>query len=325
MGVVAGRPESDALNMKSKLFKLVAFSLFLAQALLASANSQSPKIYGGAIPQAGASLSGIIWPRADVVFLDSENSLWIQRACRFGFRREITVKGIAGQLIGIDFRPADGQLYGLDDEGNLYTIDTLGNAAPFGSLTVPFGGDFRSLMDFNPVANALRLIGANDQNLALVGADLGQTVAQTQIVYARGDVNEGANPNLVGGAYTNNIAGATTTIFYGLDYGLHTLVTIAPPLANGSSATGGGQLQTIGAPTFNGRPFKLAPSADFDIFTVRGINYLIGVNDGQVFTIDLGRLRLPALGQTCNVPVRALPLPGDGFIDLAIGPLKNCD
>src|SRR5262249_2846599 len=135
------------------------------------------------------------------------------------------------------------------------------------------------------------------------------------------------NPNLAAGAYTNNVIGATVTLFYGIDYDLDTFVTIAPPLNNGSSNTGGGQIQTIGKLVdFVGRPFDLDKGTDLDIYTVNGINKLIGFSNGRIFSIDLAQIN-PSLpvGQTQAVRVRWLPLPGAGrFIDLAIGPQVSC-
>ena len=208
----------------------------------------------------------------------------------------------------------------MDDTGRIYTLDDGGAATLVGMLTVQFGGDVRSLADFNPVANALRLVGANDQNYAVVGANLGVTVPQSTLAYVLGDVNEGRNPNLVGGAYTNNFAGATTTLFYGVDYDLDTLVGIAG-LVNGSSATGGGWLQTIAR-----LPFDVDKTADVDIYTdAQGRNTLMGVSGRILFTIDLGQIN-PALplGQLQTLRVRTLPILTDDFIDVAVGPQIIC-
>lgn len=279
-----------------------------------------PEIFGGHVPQAGQ--SGIIAPRTDVYGLDADNTLWLWRAGTTGFRREIQVRGVAGQLLGIDFRPANGLLYTLDDTNRLYVIDTVpprrGQAQMIASLTAPFAGDVRSLMDFNPVVDAIRLIGANDQNYAVVGAPLfGQTVAQAPIRYAAGDANAGVNANIVGGAYTNNVAGAQTTVFYGLDYALDTLITF-PLAANGSSATGAGQAQTLGRLRFD-----LGPTADLDIFTDRGgNNHLFGVSGRWFFTVDLSRLSSRP-DQAQNVMVRAITIPDLGLIDIAVDPRER--
>ena len=41
-------------------------------------------------------------------------------------------------------------------------------AALVSTLSPRFAGGYQSLMDFNPMVNALRLIGSNDQNFAVV-------------------------------------------------------------------------------------------------------------------------------------------------------------
>src|SRR5262249_11126846 len=222
-------------------------------------------------------------------------------------------------IIGIDFRPSDGYLYALSDTGNLYQVDTTppgrGNTTLISAINPRFAGGFQSLMDFNPVLDALRLIGSNVQNIAVVnnGSNLNLTVLQTKIAYATGDPNAGIDPNL-SGAYTNNIAGAATTLFFGLDYDLDILVTIAPG-ANGSSATGGGQLTTIGRLlTFAGNPINISPTADCDIYTDKnGNNLLIGLTGRTLFTLDPSQV---TPGQ--DVTVRSITLPDGGFIDIAI-------
>jgi hypothetical protein len=176
------------------------------------------------------------------------------------------------------------------------------------------------LMDFNPVANAIRVAGSNDQNLAVVngtdGSNLSTTVAQTKFAYAQGDVNFGKDPELTGGAYNNNFVGATATLFYAIDGDTDTLVTIADKTATGSSNTGGGQLQTIG--NFYdeaGNRLNMSPTSDLDIYTDKaGKNYLVGQTTRLLFTIDLSQIN-PSLqvGKTQRIIVKRGPpasLPG---------------
>src|SRR5712671_5366361 len=64
--------------------------------------------------------------------------------------RTVTLKGLLGQLIGIDRRPADDRIYGVDG-ADVYRIDLAAGAATLVStLTVPFDGGVRSGVDFNP-------------------------------------------------------------------------------------------------------------------------------------------------------------------------------
>jgi hypothetical protein len=106
-------------------------------------------------------------------------------------------------------------------------------------LPTSFDAGFQSLVDFNPVVDALRLIGSNDQNLAIVnapGADLSVTNPQFSLVFADGDRNEGVDPNVTAGAYNNNFVGARQTTLFNIDYDKDVLTT-QNPTANGINAT----------------------------------------------------------------------------------------
>jgi hypothetical protein len=253
-----------------------------------------------------------------------------------------------GNLIGIDFRPADNtptKLYGLTDLGTLYNIDVstqrFGQITKVSTMTPRFTGGFENIFDFNPVVNAIRVAGSNDQNLAVVngadGSNLSTTVAQTRFAYAQGDVNFGKDPELSGGAYTNNVAGATSTLFYAVDHDLDVLVTIADKTATGSSNTGGGQLKTIGSfYDEQGNKLNMSPTTDWDIYTDRsGINYLVGQTTRLLFSIDLSQVNQNiALGKTQKVIVKrgppasllgagnGLPLTG-GIWDIAMPSLQQ--
>jgi len=235
------------------------------------------------------------------------------------------VKDIDGNLIGIDFRPSQSSppdrfstpgLYGLTDTGKIYTLNIGGNTATatlVSSLTLRFDGGFQALADFNPVVDALRVIGSNDQNYAVVNSNgnLNVTAQQTAITYAAGDPQAGKDPNLTGGAYNNNLAGAATTIFYALDYATDSLVTIAD-ITNGSSATGGGRLKTIGRLVdTQGRPINILPEAGIDVYTDATLGNGALISSGQtLYFVNLANvnINLP-VGSTQNVVVKQLAGP----------------
>jgi hypothetical protein len=267
---------------------------------------------------------GVDIPNAPVYALTSDNAIYVLRPGASNYVRLGRVETEGGNLIGMDFRAADGKLYALTDLGVIYTIpisqNGVGQAQRVSTMNPRFTGGFEMLFDFNPVANAIRVAGSNDQNLAVVngtnGSNLTTTVAQTKFAYVTGDVNAGADPELSGGSYTNNFAGATTTIFYAIDHDKDTLVTIADKTATGSSNTGGGKLQTIG--NFvdqNGNKVNLSPTTDIDIYTDKsGKNFLIGQTTRLLFSIDLSQIN-PNLqvGKTQKVTVKWGPpaaLPG---------------
>jgi hypothetical protein len=267
---------------------------------------------------------GVDLPNVPVYALTSDNAIYVLRTGASNYVRLGRVEAEGGNLIGMDFRPADGKLYAVTDLGAIYTIpisqSSVGQAQRVSIMNPRFTGGFEMLFDFNPVANAIRVAGSNDQNLAVVngtdGSNLSTTVAQTKFAYTTGDVNFGQDPELSGGSYTNNFRGATTTIFYAIDHDKDTLVTIADKTATGSSNTGGGKLQTIGnLVDQSGNRVNLSPTADIDIYTDKsGKNFLVGQATRLLFSIDLSQIN-PNLqvGKTQTVVVKWGPpaaLPG---------------
>jgi Domain of unknown function (DUF4394) len=222
----------------------------------------------------------------------ANNSLYVLQGTTFNLVNPIS--NIGNDVIqGVDFRPLDGQLYGFSNNNRLYTINPATAAATLVSTIAPTGGvGPRSLFDFNPVVDAIRIIGDNDQNFAVVkGANgiLNTVAQQTNMAYAAGDVFAGNNPNIAGGSYTQNYNGTPITLFYAMDYITDKVVTIANKV-NGSSATGGGQLQTIGTLFVNGVPMDFNPTADIDMVTLRAAGNLdigIGLNGNSLFTVFL--------------------------------------
>lgn len=336
-------------NLKKAFAALTVISLALAASLtygLMSGHSTSAKSAHSpsnisAAPAASSSATsfaaqttGIIMPRTPVYALDTDNTLFILVPGTTNFVRLVRVADapVDGNLIGIDFRPADGNnnsLYAVTDTGKLYTISlragTLGRATLVSTLATRFPSGYQSLADFNPVVNALRLIGSDTFNYAVVnsGGNLNAMAVQTALTYNPNDVNRGQPPRVPAGSYTNNVNGATVTLFYGIDSNNDMLVTIDPPATGGSSATGTGVLRTIGSlVTPTGGPVKVSPTVDIDIYTLsNGANRLVGVSGRMFFTINLGQVTTAAaLGTTKNIITNGIPVnvdTGGRFIDCA--------
>ena len=293
-------------------------------------------VSAAAVSSASATAQTTTMPPVFIFALTTDNTLYVLTPGSTVYQSLGRVAGIAGfDLIGIDFRPADKKLYALSDGGSLYTINF--NVSPptatlVSALTPRFPSGFQSLMDFNPVVDAIRLIGGDTLNYAVVkGANgiLNTTAVQTSLTYAAGDVNAGKTPKVTGGAYNNNVAGATATLFYAMDYDLDTLVTIADKTATGSSNTGGGKLQTIG-PLVDVAGNKITVNAlnDIDIITLNGVNFLIGASRDITYQISLNQINpnLP-LGTTQNVVVQGFGFPTSpaarsSFIDIAASTLQ---
>ena len=74
--------------------------------------------------------------------------------------------GLSGALVGIDVRPADGLLYGVSADGSVVTVDpTTGKAVMKAKLETMLAPGTMATIDFNPVADRLRIIGSDGTNL----------------------------------------------------------------------------------------------------------------------------------------------------------------
>ena len=161
----------------------------------------------------------------------------------------VTITGLgAGQTVaGIDYRPAAPRiLYAISNVGQIYTINArTGVATAIGTPPIPTisGVGF----DFNPVVDRLRIVTQIGQNIR-ANPDTGALAATDgALAYAPTDANAGAIATVAAAAYTNNVAGATTTTLYVLD----TRGALAPSrLATQGNATvspNTGQLFTVGS------------------------------------------------------------------------------
>ncbi len=150
-----------------------------------------------------------------------------------------TLTGFSGgeiSLIGIDYRPLNGILYGVGNLGGIYTVDTGNAALTFVSQmsVAPSGSTFG--VDFNPTVDRLRIIGDAGQNLR-VNVDTGLTLVDSTLTYP------GPPPvtatGLVGAAYTNNDADPNTaTTLFDLDSALDQIVIQSPANSGQLAPTG---------------------------------------------------------------------------------------
>lgn len=142
-------------------------------------------------------------------------------------------------VIGIDVRPSDGKLYGVTSVGAIVTIDPMtGKWEKKSDLSekLPTGVSFT--VDFNPVADRMRLMASNGMNLR-INVDDGKATVDGTHKYAEADKMKGTTPRITAGSYTNSIAGTKETALYNIDAASGTLVKQAPP--------NDGVLSTIGS------------------------------------------------------------------------------
>lgn len=140
----------------------------------------------------------------------------------------VKVTGISGALVGIDVRPADGMLYGLVDDGTVVTIASDGKATMKSKLDTMVAKGVAVTVDFNPVADRLRVMGADGTNLR-ANVDDGKVTKDGDHKYADGDMHKGEKPNIIAGAYTNSVKGAKETALFNIDGTIGGLIKQAPP------------------------------------------------------------------------------------------------
>jgi hypothetical protein len=166
-------------------------------------------------------------PPLAVLTGDSEITLVAAQTPAAG--RKVAVSGLSAPLVGIDVRPADRMLYGLARDGVLFTIDlAAGTATRKAQLDKPMPAAGPVTVDFNPVADRLRVIGADGTNLR-INVDTGQTIVDGALKFAENDTNKGKSPRVIGGAYINSVAGAKETTLYDIEAGTGSYTRQAPP------------------------------------------------------------------------------------------------
>src|SRR5215475_11439062 len=160
--------------------------------------------------------------------------------------RRITGLARGEDVVGIDFRPANGQLYALTSANRLYTINPSNAfATPVGAPFTPGLNGAKFGFDFNPVPDRIRLVSNADQNLRLNPNNGAIAGMDGTLAFAAGDPNAGQDPNIVSSAYTNNFAGSTSTTLYRIDSNLDALVTQGS-VGSAPVSPNSGQLFTVG-------------------------------------------------------------------------------
>ena len=175
-------------------------------------------------------------------------------------------------LVGIDFRPATGQLYGVGSTSRLYVINTttatatqVGAAGQFTLNGTHFG------VDFNPVTDQLRIVSDTRRNIRL-NPNTGALIATDTLLNTSGEI--------VGLAYSRNFEGTSTTSLYGIDAEAGQLVRIGSFLdsPNNGNVT---VIGSIGGSNFNRNlGFDIGPD---------GVAYAALITGGlsRLYTIDL--------------------------------------
>ena len=219
----------------------------------------------------------------------------------------VPISGLAAyeSIVGITIRPSNGALFGLGSASRLYQIDPATGAAtaigpgPFSPALV--GNNFG--VDFNPTVDRIRVVSDAQQNLRL-HPELGTVVDfDPAAPGVQADVNLNPAGAVAAAAYTNSVAGATTTTLFDIDSAADTLLRQGgadsmPPSPNTGLLTVIGKL---GVDTDAPLGFDIAPVTNvaYAALQVKGVS--------RLHTVDLTSGVATLVGDIgSKSPVRAI-------------------
>ncbi|WP_316819608.1 DUF4394 domain-containing protein [Pedobacter gandavensis] len=217
-------------------------------------------------------IEGLAIPTDPVAYaVDNANNFLIFNPVNPGTPVAKAITGLAPSetVLGIDFRPLNGQIYALGSSSRLYTV----NAAT-GAFTVVGTGVLSTLLtgssygfDFNPTVDRIRVVGNDGQNLRLH--------PETGAVVAIDGTLKPGTPAISAAAYTNNFFGATETILFDIDHVTDKLYKQSPP--------NDGVLVEVGAlginvENTNGFDIGSSSGTAYAILTVAGANKIYTIN-----------------------------------------------
>ena len=232
----------------------------------------------------------------------------------------ITITGASLPMVAIDFRPSNGQLYGLEVAwfstyygGKIYTINK--NTGVATALTLDYfdlsdAGSFD--IDFDPVTDILRVTDGKGANLR-IDPDLGTVIASDPALSA----------GITATAYSNTFASSTFTTLYEINSVTNALyiqggINGVPSPNTGSSTLVGplgidveGNFTGVGGFDISLSAGALATFVVDGVYKLYSINLstgtatLIGTFNGSVIDIAIAPVTLPAT--SCSFTVTVTP------------------
>jgi hypothetical protein len=212
--------------------------------------------------------------------------------------RKVAITGLPAEnrIVGIDFRPADGKLYGVGNDSRVYVLDTItavASAIGSSAFTPALAGEHFG-MALDPTTDQIRIQSAETgQNLRLDPVT-GQAVADDAVLaYVTGDPNETEGPSIAATAVSSS--GAATT--YGIDWLLDALVMMPDPTD--------GQVTTIGSTAVSTSPCAALDMGDdgvlYATMTIDQLNQLFTMNLSTGAATGLGEINVVASIQSIAV------------------------
>lgn len=231
-------------------------------------------------------------------------------------RKPLTGLAAGETLVGIDYRVARGQLFGLTTAGRLVRLDTTrASVEPVGQPLDLGLADEVIGFDFNPTVDRIRLVGSKGRNQrlhpdtgAMVDGDANTPGIQPDgaLAYVAGDPSAGKPARVVAAGYTYNKQDEKITSNYAIDAGQGTLVlqgsreggTPAVSPNTGRLTTVG----TLGVPSFTRASFDIADVSNAAFLSTDGPSgresrwYQVDLSSGKATFIGTIRASEPVSG-----------------------------
>lgn len=253
-----------------------------SKALAAGNNGSASSLYtinletgkatlSGKFPAANT-IDGLAIPTDPVAYaIDNSNNFLIFNPASPGTVVSKTIAGLApGEtVVGMDMRPANGQIYALGSTSRLYTINAATGAASIvgtGILSTLLTGTSFGF-DFNPTVDRIRVVSNTGQNLRLH--------PETGAVAGIDGALKPGTPAVSAAAYTNNFFGATETVLFDIDHETDKLYRQTPP--NDGTLVEVGPLG-VNAESTNGFDIGSRTGTAYAILTVGSANKIYTIN-----------------------------------------------
>jgi hypothetical protein len=255
------------IPMKAAAIGAVALSLFAASCSKNDDNNTPGEQF-------------IIAPNVNVIALTQDNKLVAfnaQTGVALSAQATITGMQTGETMLAIDYRPATGELYGVSSGSRVYVINPTSGVARAVSAT-PFTPAIDGTtigIDFNPTVDRIRLVTNNGQNLRL-NPETG-TVAATDAV-----INGATGAKVSSVAYTENRAGAATTILYDIDAVTRKLYKQDPPNDGKLVEVGALGVEAVAVADFDIAPDSKSALAPITVGSVQGM-YVIDLATGKAY------------------------------------------
>ena len=226
-------------------------------------------------------------------------------------------------LVGIDLRPATGQVFGVGTSNRIYNINPLTGAASAigaGFGNAPLTANVEYGIDFNPTVDRIRVVSSDSGNRRLNPVTGGAVLPlDAALTYA----GTGGAVRAVGAAYTNSLAGVLpgTTRQYIIDAATGQLVETGS-MAGGNASFNAGVVNPVGS---LGLGTDINNNVGFDIFGPTGVALISTTDASGASTLrflnlsDASNFSLGTIGGGTIRDITVIPTPGAAALAGVIG------